>query len=196
MLVRLFNEHSYREINPFSNKIYKVSDYLPQGMKKVLQERWKSDEFYEDDYIIGPLYTQNDYQVGVTGGVKQNEMYRMAITRELGEEIGLVPISFRYLRKEKDIQDRNRTLVVYTLKYKNCTNILDHQHKLELDKGSDDRRKKVGCFVYGSKQEVKNFFSKEHIYTYKSNDNIKGIVAIAVEDIVQYGKQGKFKGRK
>lgn len=196
MLVRLFNEQSYKKINPFSNKIYRVSDYLPQGMKKVLQDKWKNDEFYEDDYIIGPLYTRNDYQVGVTGGVKRHEMYKMAVTRELGEEIGLVPISFSYLHKEGVVQSGNKTTIVYTLKFENCTNILDHQHNLELSKESDDRQKKVGCFVYGSKQDVSNFFSKKHIYTYKSNDNIKGIVAIAVEDIVQLGKQGKFKGRK
>lgn len=194
MLVRLFNEHKYKKVDPFDTKVYRVSKYLPQGMKKTLQEKWKNDELFEDDYIIGPLYNNNEYQIGVTGGVKYKEMLNKAITRELGEEIGLVPISLRYLSKEKVTHDTNKTLVTYTLKYKNSTVILDHQHNLEINRSRDDRQKQVGCMVYGSLEEVQEFLSKDRIYVYKSDDNIKGIVAITVQDIVKYGKQGKFKG--
>lgn len=196
MLVRLFNKKKYGELDPLDNNSYRVSSYLPQGMKKVLQSKINNGELQYTDYIIGPLYKKNDYQIGVTGGVKYNEPSAKAITRELGEEIGLVPMKLEYLKTEKVETTGNKTLTVYSLKFEDTTFILDHQHDLEIYNGTDNRKKQVGCLVYGTEKYIKSFFSKEHIYLYKSEDTIKGIVAISIKDIYEFGQQGRFKNKK
>lgn len=175
--VRNFKSSHVKESNTFKNI------YFPEPMQKAFRKSFSQGYIKLNDYILGPVYKNGMIQLGVTGTVEHGETHSHAIARELGEEIGLVPQGLESLRK---IGTFNEKYVVYDLYHSQETYpVLDHQHQANLSTGEDDRNKKVGCFVYGSKKNILKFLSTEKIYVYKSPDNIIGIVAIKVKDILK-----------
>jgi hypothetical protein len=147
---------------------YTPSTYFPIYMKRAL----KSSNIRENDFILGPLYSNNDFQVGLTGTVKKGETYRDAIIREIGEEVGLIPdenyLSVIYFSKGYK---------VYSIYINDCIPINRRGYDIVIN-DKEDTNKKVGCYIYGSKNDISKFFSRKNIYLYNSPDDIHGIAGV------------------
>ena len=183
---RIFSSDTIEEVGVGDHP---VSHYFPVPMKDAVLRMMEGDIIAPSDYVLCPLYNAGDFQIGVTGSVEIMEADTRAISRELGEEIGLVPIhnhSLRLIKKYNWLksQSGNRgaqryiDFTVYALPIKRCVPVLEHQHMISLSNGKDDRSKKVGCYVYGDKDTILSFLSSDRIYRYKSEDSIVGIVAL------------------
>ena len=157
-----------------------LSHYLPDDILITLELCLRRGEIKKSDYIICPIYSQGDIQVGVTGKLGINEEPEQGMARELGEEIGIVPLHKNFLIPTWVSAKYN----VYTLSVKDCIPVLDHQHGISLSTGKDGNRK-VGCIIYGTKQEVSEFLDMEAIHVYKSEDNIVGVGGIKIINILK-----------
>lgn len=195
-----------------SNLLYipaHVRRFSDQKMKteKILISKWfprplrnglffgltnKNGFIRQSDYIIGPLYKDGDLQVGVTGGVGIREPSKKAISREMGEEIGLVPINMDDLQKSGRGKYGNKFMQTYNIYIKDCFPVVDSLHGVSVSEKKDSRNNKVGAIVYGSKNQIISFLSSEQIYIYKSNDKIQGVGAFKVSDIIPLLKNGKY----
>lgn len=167
------------------------STWFPPPMKRAFQKEYGYN-IYESDYILGPLYTGGDFQVGVTGTVEHGEKYDVATARELGEEIGFVPNSTKkhydpleQLFLVEQSKYNNKNMLVYRLYINDSRPISSFEHGANLSKAKDDRKKKAGCFLYGSKKDILTAMSKP-IYKYKSPDEIVGIVAVKASDVYKH----------
>ncbi len=175
--VREFKENKFSESD---TTYYPLSTYFPYPMKDALHNLVATGHIRKSDYILGPIYKNTkDLQIGVTGTVENKEETKQTTARELGEEIGLVPIDKDFLDVVKCYNHNNKSFIVYTLDIKNSFPVLDHQHDAVLSK-YEDTKTKVGCFVHGTKKTICNFLNKKNIYVYNSNDGIIGVGAIRV----------------
>ena len=180
--VRKFSERNVHETDTES---YPFSKYFPQPIKSAFL---KSCNGYmrKTDYVLGPIYSELDFQVGVTGSVEHGEPYKLAIARELGEEIGLIPSHERDLELISSYRHKGRTTNVYELYIKHSQPVLEHQHLAKLSKTRDNRKKKVGCFVYGTKKDILDFLGSDSIYIYDSTYDIIGVAAVKVSDVLKH----------
>ena len=178
LYVRLFGKEKINKSMLDGNPIFQ-SRYFPKIMQKTIRFLKK------EDYILGPIYEDGDFQFGVTGSVTINEKYENGLARELGEEIGLVPKSLEFLKFMGSEKDRkNQIMNVYTLDINNTVPVLDHQEDIKVSLEKDDKIRKVGCFVHGTENEIIKFLSQKKIYVYSSDDKIVGIGAIKVRDVL------------
>jgi len=158
---------------------YRVSRYFPRSMVEGLKKALQGSFIREDDYIIGPIYSAGDFQIGMTGKMEEKETAHQAVQREMGEEIGLVPKSKSGLTGLISWKSKEGvTFNVFNIYIKDCTPVLEEQNHSQ----GPDSKNKVGCYVYGSKQDVLKFLDS-HIYRYKSGDDIVGLAAIKADDI-------------
>jgi hypothetical protein len=153
-----------------------------------------------DDYIIGPLYKNKrgrpaDLQIGVTGGIAVQEPAWIAASRELGEETGLVPYSKTDLKSvltgTYSTKRGYKQMKVYNLYVGDAIPVREHQHGAKVTSREDHKTAKVGCLAFGTLARVKAFLSKRKIYIYHSNDNIMGVGAFKVSDIVALMEAGE-----
>lgn len=183
-------------IRKFTSNQYERSDtsqhtpskYFPRSMVDGLKiALGKNGYIRHDDYIIGPLYRLGDFQIGMTGTVEEKETFHNAISRELGEEIGLVPKANNSLNVLKvsryEKQTKKITFTVYDIYIKHCNPVTEYQDNAILSKNKDCNDK-VGCFIYGNKKDILDFLNSK-IYRYKSEDDIIGLVAIQADHIFQ-----------
>ena len=165
-------------------KDQKISAYFPPPMTKAF---WKAvgdkGAIRDSDYVLGPIYSGGDMQIGVTGGVAYHEAFDKAVSRELGEEIGLVPKRKEDLNKLYKNRTGKKIMQVYDCFINDTTPVLDHQHSAKITTEKDTPDLKVGCFVYGTKSTILKFLNQDKIYVYHSDDNIVGIGAIKVSDV-------------
>ena len=162
----------------------RASTHFPYYMRVSLQKGLESNYLSRGDFIIGPLYEENnkvDFQFGLTGAVGEKEDYKSAIIREMGEEIGLIPENDLSLTRLETVLDRENVKTAYCINVTNCKLVPVSDNNTDKST-SPDTFDKVGCFVYGSEEEVYHLLSSDNIYHYRSNDGIIGIVAIKVED--------------
>lgn len=183
--VRKFSLNNYEKATTHE---YPSSRYFPLPMVKALQFALSNKGYVrDDDYIIGPLYTKNEFQIGMSGTLEKNESFFNAIAREMGEEIGIIPKNNNSLNliKQYNFQRKNKQVkfYVYDAYIKDCIPVLEHQNNANLSKTSDGDDK-VGCYIYGNKKDVLNFLGSQ-IYRYKTSDNIIGLVAVKAGDIFQ-----------
>jgi hypothetical protein len=179
--VREFLSGGYVSVQCNSN--YRLSKYLPHPMKNALKRCALYDKNIPlDNYIIGPFYRDRDLQIGVTGTTENKEEEIATLERELGEEVGIVPKTVQHIRTYD--WAKQGSFSVYKVHISDCLPVLDSQHGICYGKGDDDKTRKIGCFVYGTKEEILNFLNLPRIYIYKSNDDIIGIGAVRVGDVI------------
>ena len=169
-------------------KRQKIAHFLPPPMRKALYKDIENKVILLSDFILGPLYNSGDLQIGMTGGVAEQEPKWVAACRELGEEIGLTPQSRSnlhpvftgsYMRKRK-----LKLMKVYDLYIDEAIPVQEFQNGLKISSKKDHKNSKIGCFVFGERNRIKSFMDRPKIYIYKSNDGIQGIGAFKVSDIV------------
>jgi hypothetical protein len=182
IFVREFSESKFYQSN---TNIFTPSKYLPFPMKETL---FKSKKIKDDHYILCPLYSKgknlkSDFQIGVTGTVEKDEEFIQTIKRECGEEIGLVCINVKEIKKYKWKRTYKDTVdfVMYETNIKDCETICESDSKISMNRDEDLIDKKVGCYIYGELKDILNFLNTEKIYRYKNEDDICGIVAIQVK---------------
>lgn len=185
VFVRYFNSTNVVETT-FAE--YKISKYFPSPMKDGFRKALGSKGYIRgSDYILCPVYSSKDIQLGVTGSVEEGESILNGLCRELGEEIGIVP-------KDKDSPwllgkynwSKDRDFTVYEVYIKHCIPVAEHQHGAVLSKTQDNRNKKVGAFVYGTKKDILTFLNSEKIYVYKSNDDIVGVACVRANAVLDF----------
>jgi len=175
LFVREFNTNTVYDTD---TNTYPLSSYFPEQMRDALKKAMSKNGYIrKSDYILGPIYKSGDVQIGCTGTVENNEEMDQAMIRELGEEIGIVPLKKSYLFLVKKYTESNRTFHVYESYIKHCIPVLDHQHGAVLSRNKDSKNK-VGCYIYGDKKTVLNFLNSETINIYKNTDSIIGVGAI------------------
>jgi len=157
-----------KRIKGKDEKKYNESVYFPRYMKKAIEKLYIRD----NEFILGPIYSNNDFQIGLTGTVKKGETYKNAIIREIGEEVGLIPDE-RYLT----VLYFSKGYKVYVIHINDCIPINRRESSTSIN-DNQDTKKKVGCYIYGSKNDVTKYFSRKNIYLYDSNDDIVGIAAV------------------
>lgn len=164
-------------------KTHPRSQYFPFPMKNALYRL--QNVIKPTDYILCPIYDDYTFQIGVTGTVEENEQFQNAMLRELGEEIGLVPNEMRYVKayEWRRFGKPDTQFVVYEANINECEPVCENEHGADLSENNDRTDKKVGCFVYGSKDSILEFLNKEDIYCYHSGDHIIGIAGVCMRFI-------------
>ena len=79
--VRLFSDDEAKELTNISREL--VSDSFPEPMFPALYRQ----DIHDNHYILCPLYKYRgnyDFQVGVTGNVKEKERNKSGLIREIG----------------------------------------------------------------------------------------------------------------
>lgn len=172
-----FGRPNYREMH--LNRV-KVSNYFPPPMVSALYD----PSIPKDSYIVCPVYKGvGDTQIGVTGASHLREDPVEGITRELAEELGIVPVASSHLvmvyegknfiRKKGKPPGRGVNWNVFLLNLSK-TDLIPVSREI---RGVDTKTRKVGCLVYGTENRVKKVFEKV-IIPYISEDQIKGIMAV------------------
>ena len=192
----------FRGKTSYENNSQRVSIFFPPPMKKAfLKGIGNMGKIRPSDYIIGPLYKSRkgrpgDLQIGVTGGIALQEPAWKAISRELGEEVGLVPRSKQDLyelhKGKYTSKNRRKEMQVYDLYISQAYPVLDHQHGAKITQKRDHPSLKVGCFLYGSRKDVLDFLKQSSIYIYYSTDGIVGVGAFKASDILRLINNGKI----
>lgn len=168
-----------------------ISKYLPQEIRRILAKIGlvRFGGIPADHLIVCPLYTNksgciSDYQIGVTGKAKINETnLKIAMWRELGEEIGIVPKTFADLQViDQSTSKKTRMYGCYSLNLKDST-ILPITAKFYSNPAPDQTNYRIGCIVHGNIENVQKFFNQPTIPRFANNDDIVGIVAIPIKSI-------------
>jgi len=186
--VRRFSDREMKKENT------EVSKWFPGPMRNALiygvNDRYG---FIRDsDYVIGPLYTDGDLQIGVTGGVEVAENIKIAAAREMGEEIGLVPSHLDELQTSGRGVYGNKNMQTYNIYYRHCRPVLDSQNGISMSSGRDSKTQKVGVIVYGSKEQIVSFLDSDAIYIYQSADDLQGVGAFKIKNILKLMKNGSL----
>lgn len=164
---------------------YRISGNFPEYMGLGLLEAIKdTGNIRVSDYIIGPLYQRGAFQIGMTGTVEIGETRLEGMTRELGEELGLLPEYESDLDLILEHQEYSKKCTVYDLFINHAKYVPITDNGKKMSKNPDNKNMKVGCYVYGKKDKVLSFLNQESINIYKSDDEIIGIVAISVKSVL------------
>lgn len=161
------------------------SQFYPYPMKRGLNHALIRGIIKPTDYILGPVYRNNEVQIGVTGTAELNEEITSSAGRELGEEIGLIPNTLTDLKLIRIYkwERQNHGPVDFTVFSLNMDNCQPVQTTNKMGLHSDDRKRKIGCLLFGRYEQVINFLQSEKIYRYHSNDDIIGIAAVRAGDV-------------
>lgn len=170
MYIRMFNTEKVIK------KTIKQSKYFPYPMR----DAFKKLKDQRDLFIICPIFSNEEFQVGITGKMEENETIKDCVIREVGEEVGLVPDKIDFINDY--IWKGSITFFIYNIDIKNCRNVIDCSSKSKFE---DIKHKKVGCFIYGEEEEVYSYL-KSKISVYKNNDDIIGIAGVKISDIKMF----------
>lgn len=185
IFIRKFNS---KVIELTSSHDYDFSGFFPKGLKDAFQGLFENPDvkLTAEDYILCPIYERGDFQVGVTGTVQKDEKSIDAACRELGEEIGCIPIHESLMKEVGVHTNCKRQTVIYAIYLGQCISVPDHLDNVNVAKSIDDKTRRIGCFVFGSKKNVVNFLFQKKINRYYSDDKIVGIAAVTVGDICKH----------
>lgn len=187
--VRFFREKSPKIL---STKEHPISRYLPGPIRSAIFKDYRDKYLTNEHFIVCPVYKAGDIQIGCTGSATDRELpdKKRAMSRELGEEIGILPLSkeklYRILTRTEKTQYSKKTYTIYSLNLKDCIPVLDSQHGIKANLGRDVRSEKVGCIVYGNNKSVKKLLEQEKIFRYYTTDDITGIATISMKNLLQY----------
>ena len=131
-----------------------------------------------DNYVIGPIYTDNEIQIGMSGSVQYTEKNLDGIIRELEEEIGITPINIKDVNFINTQQNKNQTMSLYSIPIKNTKPVSNY--KIYESFGYDNNQNKVNAVIYGNIKEVFSIFDKIERNNPEYGENIIGICAIPV----------------
>lgn len=174
---KIFGKTSFKTVS--LDKVI-VSDYFPAPMATALYD----PSIPKNSYIICPLYTAGDAQIGITGGLHKDEEAIVGMKREMAEETGMYPSSTSHMvltydgthcctRGGKYKRNICTKWSCYVLNLDKASLV---QYPREI-KGKDEKGRKVGCIIYGSEKSVFNCFQNK-IQPYYSEDKLDGIMAI------------------
>jgi hypothetical protein len=174
--------------------------------KDIMNNNYFSENM-EPYYLVGPLYESGDFQICVTGTKYFSDIDApiSTIQREIEEEVGIdmkdtysilndnkyVDEQSKYCLSRIHIKDTNKIVdgnrcIVNSIKptYKHVVrDVVNHQKRMNLDK-------KVGCFIYGSMEEIKKIYNTGVNLLYGENkDRITGVVIMPVTDAYEYFKK-------
>ena len=150
-----------------------VSLYLPDTMKILLEK------IPPNYYILCPLYSVGDFQLGVTGTSHFNENIVKTVRRELLEELGIFPINYtpQLIKLNNNIITYGNTININNTRCNNKFNII---------KGNDNRNEKIAVVIYGKEEDILNKYLTKNIIQYKSNDDIIGVLSIPMTAVYKY----------
>ena len=143
-----------------------------------------------DQFILGPVYRNGNVQLGVTGSAHKDDSYLSTAFRELGEEIGLVPkaassLQLTYSGNFPTCIGREKFIKVYLTRLSELEPVAEKDHNSAVE-AKDDRTKKVGCIVAGTRSQVLAFLNKENIFRFFSTDDIVGIAAVSCKSAREF----------
>ena len=179
--VRLFAEKSHIE-----RKIERkdISTYFPFAMEEALIKLGKESFIKQDDYILCPIYSNGTIQIGITGTIKYGETPEDAIGRELGEEVGIIPLSIEnnLIVKKTSFLKNPRDFSVFHLYIGGAIPVPMYLSEARLFAEKDGIHK-VGCYVYGEKDVMLTHLMAPEIYCYQNDDGIIGVALIPIKDL-------------
>lgn len=150
-----------------------VSSYFPETIKLLLQ---KIPSHY---YILCPLYSFGDFQIGITGTSYFNESPVITTYRELAEELGIFPK--KYIPTMIKVNNHITT-------YGSNINI-NHTRlnkKYSGITGKDDKQNKIAVIIYGEEQDILDKYLTKNIIQFDSTDNIVGVMSIPMTAVYKY----------
>ena len=144
--------------------------FLPDGIKSLISD------IGNDLYILGVGYLHgNDYQICISGKVKEGETRSDAITREMSEELNLI--------------HKNNVFTKFTVK-ENSFAFCEISNTVLVPNGGEDCRRdiyedRVVVCVYGKEKEIVEYLKTVEI-SVENCDNITSIWAESSEKIKNY----------
>ena len=150
-----------------------VSSYFPETIKLLIQK------IPSNYYILCPLYSFGDFQIGVTGTSYFNESQVRTTYRELNEELGIFPK--KYIPTMIKVHNNITT-------YGSNININHMRLNKKASKmtGKDDRNNKIAVIVYGEEQDILDKYLTKNIIQFQSTDNIVGVMSIPMTAVYKY----------
>lgn len=174
--------------NTIQTMVLPVSNRFPEPMRNLILERVPKTD--SNKMVICPIYgTPNDptdFQIGMTGTCKVNELQEHATERELREELGLsytlgAPDTVTDIRVNVIDVEYGRYYTTYSQHYFSyLLNLSDGkmiQQQLTNDNRRDNRNLKVAALVVGTLDEAVDFLSKQ---THTPDDDICGYAAVSI----------------
>lgn len=150
-----------------------VSTYLPETVKLLL------GKIPHNYYILCPIYSVGDFQLGVTGTSHFNETPDRTISRELMEELGIFPKKYSPM-----VIKFNQNIITYGSNINiNNTRINKQNFKIV---GKDNKRNKIAVIVYGEEQDILNKYLTKKIIQFENTDNIIGVMSVPMTAIYKY----------
>ena len=150
-----------------------VSTYLPETIKLLL------GKIPANYYILCPIYSVGDFQLGVTGTSHFNENPDRTIYRELVEELGIFPQNYSPM-----VIKFNKNIITYGSNINiNNTRINKQNFKIV---GKDNKRNKIAVIIYGEEQDILNKYLTKKIIQFENTDNISGVMSIPMTAIYKY----------
>jgi len=133
----------------------------------------------------GGTWIPSDIQIGVTGKAKINEPVKMAVNRELGEELGIcVPYD-----NIQCIKMHPSDPYLYLMDAKHVV-IADKNHEDVANDytGRDDIYRKLGVCVIGSSQDMERLLTRSDSgFRYRDSEpDIIGMIAIPITLAMDY----------
>jgi len=164
----------------------KFSDFSNEGIREALKT------LPEDSWVLAVGYDAGDVQPpAITGSCFYNEDYDDASLRELREETGLVPKQGIKLELFGTFVT-NKTEKIYKANIKDLT--IDTEILSHIE-GKDDRKRKVGVLVYGTKEDMMERL--EDIIKVPKNDDIVSAYILSKNDSINiHNKANELRKKK
>jgi hypothetical protein len=173
----------------FTNNHY-IHTWFEQNGYTEFENILKTENFKisDDNYILCPVYVDRktgkyDFQIGISGSVKYSNVGKenlfQAITREVGEEVGLV-VSELYTPKDI-MRQRN-----YVFKLEYLKDVPKTYSNLLINPNPDIPKEKVYCIIHDSEINIDMYLSQNNIYRYKNTDDIVAVGKLNVSEVKKY----------
>lgn len=179
IVTRFFNDQN----------LHNISAYYSKASLKELKDILNNKIYVipGSNYILCPVYRNDktgeyDFQIGISGSVKYKnnlkETYFEAISREIGEEVGLV-VNMPYI-PNKSIKKYIFNIEILKDVPKTYSNILINPNVDVMPK------EKVYSIIHDSEINIDIYLKQKNIYRYKNYDRIVGIGKLRVSEIRKY----------
>ena len=161
--------------NIISNKItnidrLRISAFRPKGIKTILER------IPPESYVLGVGYQEGDFQICISGRRKKSEDIGRTVTREMYEELGLIP----KFKPQILFSSSKNYFTKIDIRDTVCTGSSDSHQTDE----NDTIERAIIC-IYGPLEDIQKYFKK---VTLPSNniDYITHIWSDRVENLIKY----------